>query len=114
MNIDGKPTRIDFILATKDGKQYVIVNKLAEMGERAIVLSHEEKSPEFKLQDALAWCKANGWAVREWPTGARAWAGGMARPVRTAAQIKRMRQKISDYIDPSLIHAEGFDLAYDL
>jgi hypothetical protein len=38
----------------------------------------------------------------------------MARPVRTAAQIKKMRQKLSDYIDPALVHAEGFDLAFDL
>lgn len=83
-------TRIDFAIAG----ELVIVNKLTELPERAIVLETAQY-PVAKLDEMLAWCEAHDWEVRRFsPLGARAWKGEK-RPVRTAARIKRMRDELT-------------------
>lgn len=87
-----KPDRIDFLLV--NGK--IIVQKLRRdiatdpAHPRDIPVSHELKPASFNLEQALDWCKANGYTVRQWPGGARAWHGS-PWPIRTRAQIHRKR-----------------------
>ena len=89
------PDRIDFTLLG-DGR--VIVQKLhrdtkTEPGRpRDIPTSTEIKPAEFALATALAWCRDNGYTVRQWADGARAW-HGKPWPIRTRAQIRRKREQ---------------------
>lgn len=70
--------------------------------------------PGFDIDLALAWCREHGWAVREWPGGARAWRKGV-EPVRSARQVKRMEREGLLAIDPEWAE-EGYEinLQYDL
>ena len=104
-------TRIDFI-ETSNG---VVVNKLAWNGQRYIVTNGttktEEENPEFVLEEALAWCEKNGWSVRRWYGGARAFKGE-PRVIRTTGQIKSLRERLKRYPVPGL-QLHTIDLRYD-
>ena len=83
--------RIDFTTLS-DGR--VIVQKLRCDANgrilRAIPITHEVKA-DFDLDKALDWCTSNGFAVRRWNGGARAWWGDKPTPVRTVGQIQKKR-----------------------
>ena len=87
------PDRIDFS-TLGDGR--VIVQKLRRdtttnpARPRDIPVSTEVKPAGFAMADALAWCQSNGYVVRQWADGARAWRG-IPWPIRTRAQIQRKR-----------------------
>jgi len=113
------PDRIDF---SQMGDGHIIVQKLRRDAEteparpRDIPVSTEVKSPDFALANALAWCRGNGYAVRQWPGGARAWKGS-PWVIRTRAQIRRKRQQVETQISrtggsksSSLL---SLDFAYD-
>ena len=109
------PDRIDFI---QMGNGRVIVQKLRRDAEteparpRDIPLSTEVKSPDFALADALTWCRGNGYAVRQWPGGARAWRG-TPWVIRTRAQIHRKRQQIEAQINRTGGSRSGSSLSLD-
>jgi hypothetical protein len=85
------PDRIDFqVLADR---RVVVVKMRRADGYRDIPTRHEIKTTDFDLDAALAWCKENGYTVRRWPSGARAWRG-KPWPVRTAHQIVKLRRKL--------------------
>ena len=112
------PDRIDFV-QLPDGR--VVVQKLRRDARtdparpRDIPFESDVKPQSFDLEDALAWCRENGYSVRQWAGGARAWKG---EPwvIRTRAQILRKRRQIE-----AEVRANGgskqsllsLDLAYD-
>ncbi len=61
----------------------------------------------WDLQEALAWCRENGYTVHEWPGGARAWLGE-AQPVRTMKSACRLLENA-----PESWPVETLDLMYD-
>ncbi len=87
-----RPDRIDFT-ALGDGR--VIVVKLWHDSENRqdIPVSRDTKPDGFSLDEALEWCRNNGYVVRTWPGGARAWKGEL-RVIRTAHEIMRLRRKL--------------------
>ena len=113
------PDRIDFI-QMGDGR--IIVQKLRRDAEteparpRDIPLSTEVKSPDFDLANALTWCQGNGYAVRSWSGGARAW---KVSPwvIRTRAEIRRKREQAEVQIGRTGGSKSGcllsLDFAYD-
>lgn len=101
--------RIDFTVLASGS---VIVTKMWRdaSGMRDIPHSSTTHAPgEFDMENALTWCRDNGFAVLIWPLGdkpmmgARAWRGH-PRPVRTAYQIIRLRQ---------LLEQQAKDAVYD-
>ena len=106
-NTNNHPDRIDF-LKLSDGR--VVILKLrrdatdpAAPRDIPIIGGHDIKA-DFNLDAALAWCTANGYSVRRWPGGARAWKG-VPWVIRTACQIIRMRRENSCKV--------SLDFAYD-
>jgi len=93
--------RIDFLVL----KDTVVVNKFECREGRDIPISHSVK-PDFDLGAALAWCEGNGYTVRQWDTGARAWKG-TPRVIRSRAQIIKARARFSG---EGKVH---MDFAYD-
>lgn len=69
-------------------------------------------NPEWTLDQAIAWLQSNGWTVRSWNTGARAWLGQVL-PVRDKSGILRKRRHLERYPNTDL-QAHALDLAYDL
>lgn len=63
--------------------------------------------------------KEEGYAVRSWPGGARAWKGGKPWPIRNGAQIRRRRIEVEGdarrnrLFDPNFNYL-SLDLAYCL
>ena len=100
--------RMDFVILSDS----VIVNKLGDTG-RLVVIDSETK-PGFDVEAALAWCRSNGWTVRRWPGGARAWKYGLV-PVRKQYEIIKLRDELRMNPRPEL-EGQGvsLDLAYDL
>ncbi len=86
------PDRIDFAVL---GSGQVSVTKFRHNAEqrRDVPLSHSIKDGGFSLNAALQWCTDNGYIVRSWPGGARAWKG---EPwvIRTAHEIMRLRRQL--------------------
>ena len=100
--------RMDFAILPDS----VIVNKLGDTG-RLVVIESETK-PGFDVEAALDWCRSNGWTVRRWPGGARAWKHGLV-PVRTSGAIIKLRDELRMNPRPDLEgHGVNLDLAYDL
>lgn len=101
--------RMDFIILA-DGS--ITINKLGDTGRLAVIES--ETKPGFDIENALAWCRSNGWTVRRWPGGARAWKHGLV-PVRTRGAIIKLRDELRMNPRPDL-EGQGvnLDLAYDL
>ena len=93
------PDRIDFTNLA-DGR--VIVLKLRRdaadpAAPRDIPLpdnGHDIKPATFDLDAALAWCRRNGYTIRQWPGGARAWLGN-PWVIRTRQQILQRRKNNS-------------------
>lgn len=112
---DLEVTRIDFRFTEKiDG---VIVRKYHEIPNvgRAVVVDHDEKDHAFDLEKALTWLREHGWDVITWDVGARAWKGER-RPVRTAAEILRMRRQFNKYGAGAMqnVTAAGLNLVFYL
>ena len=114
-----KITRIDFYCAS-DGK--IAVNKYYDGWNEyggGLPLYHHKLHNDLNLEFALNWCENNGFIVRRWHGGARAFYKEL-RPVRTAEQIRRMRKKINMEMylgsgkHPAGIQTHAVDLAYDL
>lgn len=108
---DAEIIRIDFELL-EGGR--CIVNKFGKGIKGNLFVVDGQNKPGFDLETALAWCKQNGWTVRRWPGGARAWKRG-PEPVRGSHEIIRLRDQLRENPRPEL---EGMgaalDLAYDL
>jgi hypothetical protein len=87
----GNPDRIDFG-QLGDGRVNVVKMRRDAPNRRDVPTGHEIKHAGFDLDAALAWCEDNGYTVRRWQGGARAWKG---EPwvIRTRAQISRMRER---------------------
>jgi len=112
------PDRIDFTRIQASGK--VIVTKFQRRDETADVPMEGEVKPiDFDLDGALAWCAENGYTVRQWPGGARAWRG-KPWPIRSRSQIIRRRRDVERHVryriatgkasDENLL---SLDFAYD-
>ncbi len=86
------PNQIDF-RKEQDGRINVLKMRRDAAGRRNITTSHELKPANFDLQAALAWCEENGYTVRRWSYGARAWLGA-PRPVRTRREIWQIRRRL--------------------
>ena len=89
------PDRIDFTTLA-DGR--VIILKLRRdmtnpTAPRDIPTAHDIKPAGFDLDAALDWCQDNGYAIRRWPGGARAWRAPRPWIIRTRNQIQRMRDR---------------------
>jgi hypothetical protein len=74
-----------------DGR--IIVLKLRKNGLRDIPTEHEIKAADFNLDDALDWCRENGYTVHNWRYGARAWKGE-PWAIRTMHQIIKLRRRL--------------------
>jgi len=108
------PSRIDFRVLESG----VAVTKFDRVQDRSIPW---EQGCEIKrawgrkeLDDALAWCEENGYIVRRWAGGARAFKGELFS-IRSASQINRMR----DRLERAALAGKSdsgmfFDLRYDL
>ena len=69
---------------------------------------------EFDLENSIAWCLANGWTVRRWPNGARAWKGA-AVPIRDQQAAERTQRDFplpAVEAEPGELPAE-YDYRYD-
>lgn len=76
-------------------------------------LTDETKGPEFDLESSLTWCEQNGWNVRRWPGGGRAFKGE-PMPVRTGAAIMSMRRNVEkSFFSGQTDTRRAFDLAFD-
>ena len=82
-----QPQRVDFYLLPS-GKR-VVVTKMRHEGQRSIPLG-EPTIVERDTDSLLAEYEANGYTVRRWDGGARAWLG-KPWPIRTVSQVQRMR-----------------------
>lgn len=103
--------RIDFE-RLRNGK--VIINKMGKGLKGNLFVDNSKTVENFDLAGALNWCRSNGWTVRQWPTGARAWKHGL-EPVRSKYEILKLRDQLREHPRPELEGA-GYtlDLAYDL
>jgi hypothetical protein len=96
----GEITRIDFM----DGK----IRKYP-WGWSASTRPIQERDATADEQAAgLQWCKENGWTVREWPCGGRAWKGE-EKPVRDGITIQRLRRVVDSTPGDPRKH---YDLAF--
>jgi len=103
-------TRIDFFV-TAGG---TIVNKMGMNVFGKTIVAEGKTHKALDLQKSLDWLRVRGWAVREWPGGARTWRDGLA-PVRQAREIIRLRDELRNYPRPELEgKAHTLDLAFDL
>ena len=111
VGLDTEITRMDFVTTPRG----VIVNKLGKnWNGRLVVVTGETKPAGFNLEKALAWCESQGWTVRRWPGGARAWKYGL-EPVRSKSQVISLRDDLRQNPRPELQgQAVGLDLLYDL
>ena len=81
------PDRIDFAVVTSG----VVVTRFWLIGGRNVAPHAPEVKPAgFDLEGVLARCEQNGYTVRRWQGGARAWRG-VPWPIRTRSQIWRRR-----------------------
>ncbi len=103
-------TRMDFFV-TGDR---TTVNKLGMNVMGKTIVAEGKTVKNFDLAGALNWCRANGWTVRTWPGGARAWRYGL-EPVRDSRQIRNLRDELNFHPRPEL-EGQGvaLDLRYDL
>jgi len=92
-----QPDRIDFTVLADN--QVVITKMRRDLSgpkprDIPLVGGSSTKPAGFDLAEALAWCKDNGYTVRQWDTGARAWKG-QPWVIRTRRGIKRAREQFS-------------------
>lgn len=91
------PDRIDFKVLS-DGRVNVLKLRRDDADPAAprdvpLPGGHEIKPADFDLEEALAWCEENGYTVRRWPGGARAWRGE-PWAIRTGWQIVKLRREL--------------------
>lgn len=105
-----KITRID-LYQNPDG---LLVFKYPEGWTATTRPVERNLNQEWDLDRAVAWLTENGWTVRRWPGGARAWLG-KPLPVRNWGQIKRKREELTQRraLFPDL-QLHTIDLAFDL
>lgn len=111
---DPHPDRIDF----KDTGEKILVTKFYRIDgkDRPDPNGANVKPADFDMKWALAWCEQNGYTVRRWYNGGRAWKGTELWPVRTRSRIKRCRRELERmaqsgmYADANLL---SMDLRYD-
>lgn len=105
-------TRIDMI-AIPTG---VLVHKYPEGWTASTPPASTTTQETLSLDWMVSWLENDGWTVRRWPGGARAWKGAML-PVRNGGQIKRkrdeLRQRWQEWNQRG-IQVNALDLAYDL
>ena len=92
-----KPDRIDFTLM-HDGRVIVLKFRRDETDparprDIPIPGGHDIKPAGFDLDAALDWCQHNGYAIRRWEGGVRAWKGDKPWVIRTREQIQRKRRR---------------------
>jgi len=103
-----KITRIDLF---KQPSGEVFVREYAE-GWTASSHPVDMHTSVETFETCLAWLRSNGWHIRAWHNGARAWKDEIM-PVRTTADIWRKRRYYERYPDPN-ISMVNIDFAYDL
>lgn len=95
--------------------QGIVVHKFPHYWTAATPPASTTTNEAMTLDQMTAWLEENGWTVRRWPGGARAWKGEMM-PVRTASQIRRkreeLRQRWQDW-NRQGVQVHALDLAYD-
>lgn len=104
--------RVDFVWTS----QVFAINTFREVYGKWYAVGHEAHPAEAvsTLEDRLTALEQNGWTVRRWPGGARAWRNGLV-PVRKAWAIKKLRDDLARTVRPELEGvAWSLDLAYDL
>jgi hypothetical protein len=68
---------------------------------------------EAEATKAIAWLKAEGWTLRQWPNGTRAFKGE-AKPVRDAATIRYLRNQANrNHAIGHVDERRNYDLAFD-
>lgn len=111
------PDRIDFT-RLQDGRISVTKLRRDAANRRDVPLEHDIHN-DLELKGALDWCRDNGYTVRRWYNGARAWRGQIWI-IRTRYQIMRMRQELEAQAlrkfrqEPGRWHQEESTLALDL
>lgn len=118
-----KITRFDFLkLRDPDQgcREVVQIRKYFDGWEAGAPPSDLEIKPaNYDYERVLSWAEQNGFTVRRWPGGARAFLG-KPRSVRTEGQIKSLRRMLEEEnyrnrgISPRGIQIHAVDLAYDL
>jgi len=107
------PDRIDFTVTSEN----VIIIKFYRADGRDHPLPAEIKPAGFDLAGALAWCERNGYTIRRWPQGARAFKGE-PWPIRAKAQIRKRRDEVESLAQrgylPSGFYYGGLDFALDM
>jgi hypothetical protein len=76
---------------------------------------------QAEFEKALAWCKSQGWEIRQWPGGFRAWRYGKS-VIRNRSQIMDLRIRLKNEaceaggvdMHPLWGDLRSLDLAYDL
>ena len=122
--MDDKPveiTRIDFYEAFQgtEGRCVVNVAKFPDGWEKdPMARAIKRYQSDKPLAEMLTWCEAQGWKIRRWPGGARAFKGGL-HPIRSRGAIVRMRTSYENdrifrqqLADKGLC-LSGFDFALD-
>jgi len=113
------PDRIDFTALPDRGGVIVTKMRRDASASRDIPIESETKSVDFDLANALAWCKRNGYTVRQWYGGARAWKGPVWI-IRTRQEIVQKRRDLEAQAlakfrqNPGKWHREESHLALDL
>lgn len=75
-----------------------------------------DQNTEMDLDEMVDWLEREGWTIRRWPGGARAWRDGL-RIIRTRGQILRKRKQLqtgAGYGPEIRNIAHTLELAYDL
>jgi len=109
------PDRVDLFITSKG----VTVTRFWHQDGRDVPSPDgaELKPVDFPLADAIAWLKFNGYTVRQWPNGARAFKG-QPWPIRNTAGILRRRAEVEALAQagqlPSGFTWSALDFAYDL
>ena len=102
-------TRIDLLIIPTEG---VLVRKYAEGWESDPSLRPAiHTNTTASLDEFVAWLEAHGWTVRRWPGGARGFLGKQF-PVRTKAEIKRLREQFYRFPVKG-VEAHALDLAFE-
>lgn len=83
--------------------------------QEKIVKINEYPLDSFTIDDKIAWMQSHGYYVRSWPGGARGWKGDKPRPVRTAREIFKLRERLERTPRPELNGVENtLMLEFDL
>jgi hypothetical protein len=84
------PDRIDFAVS----RSCVVVTTFWSVNGYCVAPDGARlEATSFDLDVALDWCRKNGYTIRRWEGGARAWKGDQPRPVRTRPQIHHRRSQ---------------------